>query len=161
MEKETIIHFLAQIGISVIETDLPDDCFLPGLQLKGSSILMDPKKMKYPGDLLHEAGHIAVTESHLRPLIGSDEMDPDWPSAGDEIVTMLWSFAALRHLDLPTNFVFHPEGYKGQADWLVESYDSGTYIGLPLLEWMGLCNSPEKAAKEGTEAFPHMIKWMR
>lgn len=161
MEKETIIHFLAQIGISVIETDLPDDCFLPGLQLKGSSILMDPKKMKYPGDLLHEAGHIAVTESHLRPLIGSDEMDPDWPSAGDEIVTMLWSFAALRHLDLPTNFVFHPEGYKGQADWLVESYDSGTYIGLPLLEWMGLCNSPEKAAKEGTEAFPYMIKWMR
>lgn len=53
MEKETIIHFLAQIGIAVIETDLPDDCFLPGLQLKGSSILMDPKKMKYPGDLLH------------------------------------------------------------------------------------------------------------
>lgn len=161
MEKETIIHFLAQIGIAVIETDLPDDCFLPGLQLKGSSILMDPKKMKYPGDLLHEAGHIAVTESHLRPLIGSDEMDPDWPSAGDEIVTMLWSFAALRHLDLPTNFVFHPEGYKGQADWLEECFDNGTYIGLPLLEWMGLCNGPEKAAKEGTEAFPKMIKWMR
>lgn len=161
MEKETIIHFLAQIGIAVIETDLPDNCFLPGLQLKGSSILMDPKKMKYLGDLLHEAGHIAVTEAHLRPLIGSSEMDPEWPSAGDEIVTMLWSIAALRHLALPTNFVFHSEGYKGQADWLVESFDNGTYIGLPLLEWMGLCNGPEKATKEGTVAFPHMLKWMR
>lgn len=161
MEKETIIHFLNQIGISVIETNLPDDCFLPGLQLKGSSILMDSRKMKYAGDLLHEAGHIAVTEAHLRPLIGTDAMDPAWPSDGDEIATMLWSYAALRHLELPTTFVFHPHGYKGQAQWLAESFDSGVYIGLPLLEWMGLCHGPEKAAEFGTEAFPHLLKWLR
>jgi hypothetical protein len=53
MEREKIIGFLDEIGIQVIETELSDDCFLPGLAVKQNMILMDPKRMKYAGDLLH------------------------------------------------------------------------------------------------------------
>ncbi|MNU80675.1 hypothetical protein D3C71_703130 [compost metagenome] len=161
MEREKIIHFLGEIGISVVETVLPDDCFLPGLALEKNTILMDSNRLKFPGDLLHEAGHLAVTSIEQRSLIGTNEMDPDWPSEGDEIAAILWSYAALRHLNIEPEVVFHPNGYKNQSDWLITTLNAENYIGLPLLEWMGLCNSTEKAKREGTEAFPQMIKWLR
>ena len=158
MEKEKILRFLKDIGINVIETELSEDCFLPGLAIEKNAILMDSKRMKFPGDLLHEAGHLAVTVAELRPLIGTNEMDSNWPSDGDEIVSILWSFAALKHLGLKPEIVFHPEGYKNESEWLIEQFEKGTYIGLPLLEWMGFCYSSEK---NGVQPFPHMIKWLR
>lgn len=158
MEREKIIHFLQETGIRVIETELPDDCFLPGLAIEKNAILMDSQRMKYPGDLLHEAGHLAVTSEELRPLIGTAEMDPAWPSDGDELAAILWSYAALRHLELEPEVVFHPQGYKHESEWLIEQFANKNYIGLPLLEWMGFCHSVEK---EGVAPFPHMIKWLR
>jgi hypothetical protein len=147
-----IIHFLNDIGIAVIKTDLAEDTFLPGLQLKGQSILVDDTKLKYPGDLLHEAGHIAVTQKELRPLIGKNEMGDNWPSQSDEIVAILWSYAALHHLELDPKVVFHKEGYKNASPWFIEQFTSGTYMGLPLLEWMGVCE---------TNQFPKMKRWLR
>lgn len=158
MEREKIIQFIQEIGISVVETELPDDCFLPGLSLRKNAILMDSARLKYPGDLLHEAGHIAVTPEELRPLIGTDEMEPSWPSDGDEMAAILWSYAALKHLDLKPEVVFHPEGYKNQSEWLIAQFQTGNYIGLPLLEWMGFCTTSEK---DQTNPFPNMIKWLR
>jgi hypothetical protein len=38
---DQIIHFLNTINIKVIPTALSDDTFLPGLSLKGNTILMD------------------------------------------------------------------------------------------------------------------------
>lgn len=119
---------------------------------------MDPKRMKYAGDLLHEAGHIAVTTEEYRPLIGTESMDPLWPTDGDELAAVLWSYAALKHLDLKPEVVFHPHGYKNQSEWLIEQFESENYIALPLLEWMGFCFSSEK---DGVAPFPHMIKWLR
>lgn len=149
---EKIIHFLHSIHIPVIEETLPSDTFLPGVRLKGSTILMDPEHLKYPGDLLHEAGHIAVTEEHLRPLIGTKKMDSDWPTAGDEIATILWSFAAARHLELDLDIVFHAGGYKNDSEWIINEFNHQRYMGLPLLEWMSLCTKEE---------FPLMKKWLR
>jgi hypothetical protein len=158
MEREKIICFLEEIGIQVVETKLPDNCFLPGLAIEKNAILMDSERLKYPGDLLHEAGHLAVTDEKLRPLIGTAEMDPAWPTDGDELAAILWSYAALRHLELEPEVVFHPEGYKNESAWLIEQFGNKNYIGLPLLEWMGLCTTSEKA---GAKPFPQMIKWLR
>lgn len=158
MQREKIIHFLEEIGIPVIERELSDDCFLPGLTIDKQTILMDPERLKYPGDLLHEAGHIAVTEEKWRSLIGTAEMDPAWPSDGDELAAILWSYAALRHLELEPEVVFHPAGYKKESEWLIRQFEDQNYIGLPLLEWMGLCSAKEK---EGVSPFPHMLKWLR
>lgn len=149
---KTIIDFLSSINIKVVEKELTDDTFLPGLSLLGDSILVDYEKLKYPGDLLHEAGHIATTEESRRSLIGTPEMEEGWPSDGDELATILWSYAASIHLGLHLEIVFHPNGYKNDAEWLIEQFNTGNYLGLPLLEWMGLCSQEE---------FPTMKKWLR
>ena len=71
---EKIVTFLQSIDIMVVEQELSNDTFLPGLSIYGNSILMDLEKLKYPGDLLHEAGHIAITEEKIRPLIGTPKI---------------------------------------------------------------------------------------
>ena len=147
-----ISNFLEGIGITVESTQLEGDTFLPGLRLQGQTILVDHDKLKYPGDLLHEAGHIAVTKPELRSCIGTDRIGEDWPSLGDEIVAILWSYAALCHLKLDPKVVFHEDGYKNCSPWFIEQFTSGTFMGLPLLSWMGFCNEAD---------FPKMKVWLR
>ncbi|MDY8135517.1 hypothetical protein [Aquimarina sp. 2201CG5-10] len=149
---DNILNFLDSINIKVIEKKLPNDTFLPGLSLQGNAILMDLDKLKYPGDLLHEAGHIAVTEEENRSLIGTEEIDNNWPTDGQEIAAILWSYAASYYLKLDPRVVFHPNGYKNDSEWLIEQFNNKNYIGLPLLEWMSLCTK---------EDFPRMKKWLR
>ncbi len=156
-----VLYFLNEIGIKVVETDLNETTFLPGLALASNCIQIDFNKLLYPGDILHEAGHLAVTTREERKNIGSHKMASDWPNAGEEIIAMLWSYAALVYLKLPIEFVFHPEGYKNESSWHIENYRNQTYIGLPLLAWTGLCLTPEQADNENKKAFPSMLKWLR
>lgn len=151
-EITKILDFLQKIGIKVIEKELPINTFLPGITIGSNCIEIDFEKLLYPGDILHEAGHLAITPRLQRDFIGTENMTEEWPSQGDEIVTMLWSYAALRYLDLPIEYVFHPNGYKNQSSWLIENYTNQNYIGLPLLEWMGMTSK---------ESFPLMYKWLR
>lgn len=159
-EVQKILSFLTDIGIQIIEKEL-DATFLPGLNLGANCIYIDFEKLLYPGDLLHEAGHLAVTTGLERKLIGTDKISKDWPTNGEEIGAILWSFAAAKHLDLPLEFVFHPDGYKNDSKWLISNFSSETYIGLPFLEWIGLTLGKERAFKENKEPFPKMIKWLR
>lgn len=153
-----ILDFLNSIGINVIEKKLPEVTFLPGLALSAQGIEIDFEKLLYPGDILHEAGHIAVTTSEQRKLIGTNEMPQEWPTQGDEIATMLWSYLAAIHLKLPIEYVFHPNGYKNQSEWLIENYSKGNFIGLPLLEWMGLTS---KETSKESNSIPKIVKWLR
>ena len=149
---KSIVKFLNSIDLVVVEKKLPNDTFLPGLSLKGNTILMDLEKLKHPGDLLHEAGHIAVTEEKIRPSLGTEEIGDNWPTDGEEIAAILWSYAASYYLNLDLEIVFHPNGYKNDSEWLIEQFNNENYIGLPLLEWMSLCTKEE---------FPLMKKWLR
>ncbi|WP_369014585.1 hypothetical protein [Flavobacterium anhuiense] len=159
-EVKKVIFFLKEIGIDIIEKEL-GETFLPGLELGPNCIYIDYSKLLYPGDILHEAGHLAVTLPAERKLVGTVEISKDWPTQGDEIAALLWSYAALHHLQLPAEFVFHPNGYKGSSEWFISNFTSGNYMGLPLLEWMGLCLGKEKAEKEQKMPFPAMQKWIR
>jgi hypothetical protein len=158
---EKVLFFLNTIGIDIIEKELDETTFLPGLCLGANCIYIDFEKLLYPGDILHEAGHLAVTTSSERKLIGTEEMPKDWPTQGDEIGAILWSYAAICHLELPLEFVFHPNGYKNNSDWFISNFSSGNHIGLPFLEWAGLTLSENRAAIEGKKAFPIMQKWLR
>lgn len=160
IEVKKVLEFLKEIGIDVIEKEI-EPSFLPGLGLGPNCIYIDYDKLLYPGDLLHEAGHLAVTTSEERKLVGTDQISPDWPTQGEEIAAILWSYAALHHLQLPLEFVFHPNGYKNASDWFISNFSKGTYMGLPLLEWMGLCLGNERAEKEQKSPFPAMQKWLR
>ncbi|WP_286969362.1 hypothetical protein [Flavobacterium sp. UBA4854] len=159
-EVKKVVFFLKEIGIEIIEKKL-GETFLPGLDLGPNCIYIDYEKLLYPGDILHEAGHLAVTIPAERKLVGSDQISKDWPNQGDEIAAILWSYAALHHLQFPAEFVFHPHGYKGSSEWFISNFTSGNYIGLPLLEWMELCLGNEKAEKEQKMPFPAMQKWIR
>jgi hypothetical protein len=83
--------------------------------------------------------------------MGGNVGEGDPQAMGQEIATILWSYAALNAMKLPPEVIFHPNGYKGASDWHIENFTSGNYIGLPLLQWMGLAN----------EDFPAMQRWLR
>jgi hypothetical protein len=158
---EKVLFFLNTIGIDIVEKELEETTFLPGLCLGANCIYIDFEKLLYPGDILHEVGHLAVTTLPERKLIGTEEMSKDWPTQGDEIGAILWSYAAICYLELPLEFVFHPNGYKNNSDWFISNFNSGNYIGLPFLEWAGLTLSKNRAEIIGKKAFPIMQKWLR
>ena len=144
--------FLKELGIDIVEKELDDSCILPGLSLYKNSILIDKNRLKYVGDILHEAGHIAVTPEENRMLIGTEEMDTNWPYDGDEMIAILWSYAAARHLDISPEVIFHKDGYKNESKEIMNRFENGNYVGLPLFEWMGFCDEGE---------FPKIKRWMR
>lgn len=161
VEIAQITAFLDRIGIPCSIAVLPENTFLPGLEIRAGAILVDPEKLHHPGDILHEAGHIAVTPPGQRHLLDGNVGENDPNAMGQEIAAILWSYAALKAIDLPEEVVFHTQGYKGQSDWFIDNFQSGHYIGLPLLEWMGMCAGPQKASGMGIASFPDMIAWLR
>ncbi|HKX85940.1 MAG TPA: hypothetical protein VJL37_04665, partial [Flavobacterium sp.] len=86
-----ILQFIKGIGIEILEEKLGDDTFLPGLSLKANAVVIDFDKLKYPGDILHEAGHIAVASPETRALIGTAAIPEGWPDGGEEMGAILWS----------------------------------------------------------------------
>ncbi len=159
-ELETIVHFLKAIGIDWEFRPVAEDTFLPGISIEGGRLIIDPERLRYPGDLLHEAGHIAVVPAADRPKMFGN-IEPDKPAESLELGAVLWSYAALHSIGLDPTVVFHEAGYKGESKWLIEQFESGTYIGLPLLQWMGMAYDASTAAKMNVKPFPYMVKWLR
>ncbi|MBC3808128.1 hypothetical protein H8K52_12310 [Undibacterium seohonense] len=159
--KQTMCDFIESLGISIIPRKLEHVTFLPGLDLGPNCIYVDAEKLLYPGDLLHEAGHLAVTTAAQRSAVGSEALELPWPTDGEEIAAVLWSFAAAQHLQIPLEVVFHSDGYKNESQWLIENFQQGQYIGLPFLQWAGLCFDENQAALHQAQPFPVMQKWMR
>ncbi len=152
---QRLADFVIGLGIDVTAGELPDDTFLPGVDIRFGGLVIDEQRLAHPGDILHEAGHIAVTEPEGRK---AERLEP---TDGEEMATLAWSWAALTHLELDPGVVFHPEGYKGDAGWLVETFTSGGAIGVPLLQFYGLALEPRQAAERGVAPFPHMLRWLR
>ena len=152
-----IVDFLNSIGINVSEGNVNDDEILPGISIKGGALLYDKEKLTYPGDLLHEAGHLAVAPPETREKLSNDpESD-----AAQEMMTLAWAWAALVHLQLDPKVLFHDGGYHGDSDHIIMNFQGGHYVGLPMLQWLGMCADTEHAPQLGVKPFPHMIKWLR
>jgi hypothetical protein len=157
---EIIINFVESVGIKVFKMPIAGNTFLPGLQLKDGALIVDTEKLLYPGDILHEAGHLATTSPEVRKTM-SDDLPPTQENQGGEIMALAWSYAAARHLQIDPHIVFHADGYKGGSESLVENFSEGRYIGLPLLQWVGMAYDEHKAKEFNKPPFPHMIKWLR
>lgn len=147
--------FLTEIGLTIEEADLEEECFVPGLKIHQGKILMDINRMKYPGDLIHEAGHLAVVPEAERASLNGSDIENRPSGDGEEIAALLWSYLACQHLNIPPSFVFHPYGYKGDSEWLVKTFEERNYIGAPLLTWMGIINWDPK------ENNPLVVHWLR
>lgn len=156
-----ILTFLEQIGIKVIEKELPNETLLPGLTLESDIIFIDYTKLKYQGDFLQAAGLIAVASKLNRDLIGTEKIASKWPTQSDEMSAILWSFAAASFIEIPLSFLFHKNGYDGSSEWLIETFSDGNYIGLPFLQWSKMAYSNDEVAKNPKLVFPAMKNWIR
>jgi hypothetical protein len=143
---ERIAGFLVRIGIP-LRLELAGDGLLPGLTVRDGGIVADPERLLFPGDLLHEAGHIAVTDPAHRATLCEVSDDP-----GEEMAAIAWSWAAAAELGLEPQVVFHADGYRGGSATIVEAFASRRWFGVPLLACWGM-------TEEAT--FPRMIRWLR
>jgi hypothetical protein len=144
--KDRIAGFLARVAIP-LTLEPAGDGLLPGLNVRNGGIVADPARLSYPGDLLHEAGHIAVTDPALRPTLCEVSGDP-----GEEMAAIAWSWAAAAELGLDPQIVFHADGYRGGSATIIEAFSSRRWFGVPLLAFWGMT---EEAL------FPRMIRWLR
>jgi hypothetical protein len=152
---EKLAAFARGVGIDVRGASLPEPTLLPGIDIRGGTVLVDESRLLYPGDILHEAGHLAVTDPAER------NQPKLLPNDGDEMAALAWSYAAARHLGIDPEIVFHAAGYRGGGANLVENFSNGRFIGVPLLQWYGMTVEPRDAAARGIEPFPHMLRWLR
>ncbi len=150
---EEIVDFLKSIGITCQQETLDQDTFLPGISIRNGQIFYDESKLLSPGDLLHEAGHIAVLSRDDRDKVNESEnvTGTVLDKGGCEMAAIAWSWAALTHLNIPPNVVFHEDGYKGQAESVIHGFQTGGNIGANLLQWLGMSNN---------QIYPKMEKWV-
>jgi hypothetical protein len=147
-----IAVFLMEIGLEIRPEKLDTSTFLPGIEIKNGTLLVDEDKLKYPGDLLHEAGHLAVMEPELRKQATGDlEPGDDMKQNSLELAAIAWSYAAAVNLGIDLKEVFHDEGYRGSADAYIDNFQNGRYVGVPLLQWKALTTEA---------AFPAMTRWI-
>ena len=153
----TIAMFLAEIGLTVRSGDICGQMFVPGIQINYGALLIDEAQLSYPGDILHEAGHLAVMPPDRRQRTHIDV----GKKAAEEIATIAWSYAALVHLELDSAVVFHPDGYRGGSQALIDNFCEGRYIGVPWLQWLGMTVDEKRGQELGLAPYPTMLKWLR
>jgi hypothetical protein len=143
---DRIVKFIETIGLPCRPGPVPDATVLPGILIENGGIVYDLAKLRYPGDLLHEAGHLAVMSperrQRARPDVGK--------YAAEEMMAIAWSYAAAVHLDLDPAVVFHEDGYRGGSASILESFAAPSPVGVPMLRWFGMT----------TGDFPVMTRWL-
>ncbi len=156
-----MIRFAEEIGLPVRLMEIDEPAFLPGITLKDGGLVIDPEKLLYPGDILHEAGHLAVMPPDVRSKVNGKLHSEGDTASGEEMMAIAWSYAACVHLDIDPEIVFHRDGYHGSGYTIVANFSKGHYIGVPMLQWIGLCNEPKKIPEPRVEYYPKMMKWLR
>jgi hypothetical protein len=154
------IPFLNGIGIKTVFRKIETLSFLPGLLIENGCIIIDRDALLFPGDILHEAGHIAVVPGPERATMTNQSILESKNRETEEMMAIAWSYAACIHLDLDPTIVFHENGYNGSGENIVENFNAGKYFGTPSLQW---CNMTTEAAnaKQGDDVYPVMKKWLR
>jgi hypothetical protein len=156
-----IAGFLNEIGIATIPAKIPGQTFLPGILVNKGKLLVDEERLEFPGDLLHEAGHLAVAPANMRATLSDEVILPDINPDVLETLAIAWSYAACRHLDIDPQVVFHENGYKGQSKSLLLNFSLGIFVGLSGLEKNEMAFSERRAREIGVLPFPRMQKWLR
>jgi hypothetical protein len=153
---ERIVGFVRGIGLEVAIEDIPHETFMPGLTVHHGSLVVDLVRLAAPGDLLHEAGHLAVMEPLRRRRCHLDV----GKRAAEEMMAIAWSYAAAVHLQIDPAIVFHDAGYRGGAQALLDNFMHGRFIAVPTLQWIGMTADEKRAPELGVPPYPHMLKWL-
>ena len=152
-----IACFLRSIGLAVRTAKIASPTVLPGIQPDRGVLFFDPEKLRFPGDLLHEAGHLAV-----KPAADLEQTPSDLGGdPAEEMMAIAWSYAAAVHLQIPIEVLFHAEGYRGGSQSLIDNFAAGRFLAVPMLQWIGMTCDEKRAREIGTDPYPHMVKWLR
>jgi hypothetical protein len=151
-----IADFLRQIGIEVAPATLAASGPCPGVEPRGGVLCIDEARLAHVGDLLHEAGHMAVCDLSTRRSLAAIGDDP-----GDEMAAIAWSYAAARRLEIDPAIVFHEGGYRGGSQALLAAFGRDGAPGVSMLEWFGMTRGARRAKAEGALPFPHMLRLLR
>jgi hypothetical protein len=157
---EKAVQFINEIGIATEFRESEDKyCFLPGLLIEKGTIIIYKSQLKYPGDILHEAAHLAVVPKEERETLNSTAIATRTNTEAEEMMAIAWSYAACIHLQIDPLFVFHEHGYKDGGRWIVENFNKGNYFGVPVLQWLGMTTTIPGNSNQ--PVFPAMLKWLR
>ena len=159
--REIIVGFLSGIGITVIEGPISGNSFLPGLCIVNGTIVYDIGALRWPGDLLHEAGHIATMPSALRHQLNDSLQESIAAPHAGEVEATAWAYAAIVHLGLSPSILFHGEGYDGRSASLIMTYTHGVYPGCFGLAQAGMTLLSAEADSAAVAPYPNMIRWLR
>ncbi|CAN0260731.1 unnamed protein product, partial [Chrysoparadoxa australica] len=176
-----IAQFLAAIGLPVTRANLPSDSFLPGVAVRQGALVIDPGQLGSPGDILHEAGHLAVTPARLRgrldgdidactaALIDDPELKVSEAEANilrrTEPLAIAWSYAAALGAGVSPDCVFWEQGYGGQhggsPQLVMMQVAQGLFPGVLGLAQSGFCAAPPPFGDPSDPApFPQMRRWL-
>lgn len=156
---EILSSFVKDVGLEVSYEPIETKTFLPGILVRRGGLVIDKKKLLYPGDILHEAGHLAVMPLSIRQNMNNDLGNDDIQKGG-EMMAIAWSYAACIYLNIDPYIVFHEQGYRGGGKDLVKNFEKGNILGLPLLQWQGMSYGVKEAERLKVQPFPHMVQWL-
>jgi len=145
---QRIVEFLLTVGLQVRLGEVPEPSFLPGIAIEHGVLVVDEDRLLYTGDLLHEAGHMALLPRDARNAAHGDIGD----DGGFELGAIAWSYAAAVHLGIDPAIVFHEAGYRGGSQSMLDNFAAGRYMGVPILQWLGLATA---------DTYPAMHTWLR
>jgi hypothetical protein len=152
-----IASFLGEIGLRVRVGAVAEKTALPGIDVAAGVLIVDEAKLTHPGDLLHEAGHLAVATPQARAAFDHDVgNDP-----AEEMMAIAWSYAAALHLGIDPAEVFHVDGYRGGSTSILENFADGRYFAVPMLEYVGLAYTGNLPTPDGAKIYPQMRRWLR
>jgi len=155
-QTATIVEFLRGIGVTVRAEPLAEDGFLPAIVIRDGALLYDPARLAWPGDLLHEAGHMAMTDPDALPT--ATKFGEAGQLDGDELGAIAWSYAAALAAGIDPRVVFHDHGYRGQGAWYADVFATSPHPpGMPMLQYYGLARHKD----EGGDKYPAMKRWLR
>lgn len=156
------LAFIKSIGIPVDCVEAVPGALLSGFDIQGGRLLICPTDDFSPGDILHEAAHIAVVPAAERHHLFTETLETRPQFQAEEMMSIAWSFAACMHLNIAPEFVFHDKGYKGEGAHIAQSFKDGRYVGVPMLAYADMCVAWPPYGLGGTgPAYPAMVKWMR
>jgi hypothetical protein len=148
-----ITGFLDRIGVPVAAAELRAGAgFLPGILLDRGGLLYDESQLTYPGDLLHEAGHIAMMPAESRATLSGSIDVPGLDLSTLEIAAVPWSYAAALACEIDPALVFHGGGYGGRSPGLLRNFAVGVPPGMNLLVEAGMTTP---------DVYPRMLRWLR
>lgn len=156
------IDFVRSIGLSVTEGIAQDveGAFVPGVRIVDGGLIVDSATV-FPGDVLHEAGHLAIIPAQFRPLAtgtlrqvfkamtqhlkDNPTLLGGWPEdlvcrgilQSGEAEAAAWQYAAAHQIGMPDEWLFPPESFNGESEDTLLRLKANQYFGINGLQAAG------------------------